>query len=119
MMTDANEEKIRERAYFIWEREGRPQGREAEHWHAALIEISIETNGTNGTTAKRTAAKAAPKPASGERPSRKSRIKSIVAKAKDALDGEGTVAASKPAEPKRKRSAKADSDASKRSPQAP
>lgn len=117
MMTDTNEEKIRERAYFIWEREGRPEGREAEHWHAAVLELTVETNGTNGTITKHVVSKAAPKLATAEKPSRKSRIKSIVAKAKDALDGES--AAPKPAEPKRKRSAKADSDPSKRSPQAP
>ncbi len=27
--------RIRERAYFLWERDGRPEGRATEHWHAA------------------------------------------------------------------------------------
>ena len=31
---------IRKRAYEIWEREGRPHGRETEHWHLAILELS-------------------------------------------------------------------------------
>lgn len=34
-----NEEKIRQRAYEIWEREGRPEGRGHEHWSQARREI--------------------------------------------------------------------------------
>lgn len=34
-----DDEKIRQRAYEIWEREGRPEGREAEHWHKAAEEL--------------------------------------------------------------------------------
>jgi hypothetical protein len=33
---------IRERAYHIWEREGRPHGREAAHWRQAAGEIEAE-----------------------------------------------------------------------------
>ena len=33
------EQKIRERAYEIWDREGRPLGRELEHWTQATREI--------------------------------------------------------------------------------
>lgn len=33
------EQKIRERAYEIWDREGRPLGREIEHWTQAAREI--------------------------------------------------------------------------------
>jgi hypothetical protein len=29
---------LRERAYFIWEREGRPEGRAQVHWLSAAIE---------------------------------------------------------------------------------
>lgn len=38
------EERIRRRAYAIWEREGRPEGREADHWTLAREEIAIEDN---------------------------------------------------------------------------
>jgi hypothetical protein len=30
---------IRERAYAIWEQEGRPAGRESQHWFQAACEI--------------------------------------------------------------------------------
>jgi hypothetical protein len=31
---------VKETAYFIWEREGRPEGRAREHWERALREAS-------------------------------------------------------------------------------
>ena len=37
-----HEHRIRERAYAIWEREGRPEGREHEHWLRAEAEIAAE-----------------------------------------------------------------------------
>lgn len=36
------ETRIRERAYGIWEREGRPDGRHAEHWEQACRELEAE-----------------------------------------------------------------------------
>jgi hypothetical protein len=33
-------ERVRQRAYEIWEREGRPEGREQEHWEQAEREIA-------------------------------------------------------------------------------
>jgi Protein of unknown function (DUF2934) len=32
------EDSLRESAYYIWEREGRPDGRAREHWHRAMHE---------------------------------------------------------------------------------
>ena len=32
--------RIRERAYSLWEQEGRPEGRAEEHWHAARRELT-------------------------------------------------------------------------------
>jgi hypothetical protein len=32
------EQAVRVRAYFIWEREGRPEGRADDHWQFASIE---------------------------------------------------------------------------------
>jgi|HubBroStandDraft_6_1064221.scaffolds.fasta_scaffold753448_2 hypothetical protein len=37
-----HEHKIRERAYAIWEEEGRPEGKETEHWLRAEAEIGAE-----------------------------------------------------------------------------
>jgi hypothetical protein len=38
----ADEETIRTRAHLIWEREGRPEGRQAEHWEQARRELENE-----------------------------------------------------------------------------
>lgn len=35
------DEWIARRAYSHWEAEGRPDGRDADHWHAALIDWQI------------------------------------------------------------------------------
>ena len=40
------EERIRQRAHEIWEREGRPEGREQQHWYQALEEIMVEEEGS-------------------------------------------------------------------------
>ncbi|TIU95346.1 MAG: DUF2934 domain-containing protein, partial [Mesorhizobium sp.] len=41
-MGDDREDKIRERAYQIWEREGRIHGDPERHWHRAEAEIDRE-----------------------------------------------------------------------------
>ena len=38
-MENDKEERIRRRAHELWEREGRPDGREAEHWDVAEREL--------------------------------------------------------------------------------
>lgn len=38
------ESRIRRRAHQIWEREGRPDGRDRDHWTLASEEIAIEDN---------------------------------------------------------------------------
>ena len=35
------EQTVRERAYGIWEREGRAHGRHEKHWHEAKLELSM------------------------------------------------------------------------------
>jgi hypothetical protein len=35
-----NEQTVRDRAYFIWEREGRPDGRAYDHWTRAIKEAA-------------------------------------------------------------------------------
>jgi hypothetical protein len=39
---DPEVERIRTRAYEIWERDGRPHDRHHEHWHRAETEIASE-----------------------------------------------------------------------------
>jgi hypothetical protein len=34
------ERKVRERAYQIWEQEGRVHGRDEQHWHRAQLELT-------------------------------------------------------------------------------
>jgi hypothetical protein len=36
------EERIRERAFHIWTQEGRPEGRDKEHWELAKAQIAAE-----------------------------------------------------------------------------
>lgn len=43
---DSREEKIKRRAHEIWEQEGRPGGREQEHWDRAVQEIEAEGSET-------------------------------------------------------------------------
>ncbi len=37
-----DEDRIRRRAHAIWEREGRPEGRQQEHWAQARREVEAE-----------------------------------------------------------------------------
>lgn len=41
-----HEAAIRQRAYAIWEEEGRPQGREWDHWERASQEILMSASTT-------------------------------------------------------------------------
>lgn len=52
------EQQVRERAYLIWEREGRPSGRDHEHWTMAEREIRAEEKAPPAESPP--AAKAAP-----------------------------------------------------------
>jgi hypothetical protein len=36
------EQRIRERAYFLWIEEGKPEGRDKEHWEAARAALEEE-----------------------------------------------------------------------------
>ena len=54
-------DRVRQRAYELWEREGRPHGRDGEHWKMAEKEIGVAAAAASPTvTAK--AAPAAPAP---------------------------------------------------------
>jgi hypothetical protein len=50
-------DRIREHAYQIWEEQGRPEGRDREHWHAAERQCheALDAEGTqecDGNTSK-------------------------------------------------------------------
>jgi hypothetical protein len=44
----AFEQAVRETAYFLWEQDGRPQGREQEYWYRALERTLRERNADHG-----------------------------------------------------------------------
>ncbi|MGN6102135.1 MAG: DUF2934 domain-containing protein [Devosia sp.] len=49
-----NEATIREQAYYLWERDGRPHGRDVEFWDRAVAELrtlSARTGAAPGHTA--------------------------------------------------------------------
>jgi hypothetical protein len=46
MMQNVTQAEIERRAYGIWEHEGRPQGRELEHWLRAEREILTQVSTT-------------------------------------------------------------------------
>lgn len=44
-MNDQYLEAVRFRAYQIWDREGRPHGRDQDHWELALKELGMDEPG--------------------------------------------------------------------------
>ena len=58
-MNGKRDEQIRSRAYAIWEREGRPHGRQEHHWHQAIREVD-EGSGDQAATPPETPAASAP-----------------------------------------------------------
>ncbi|MEA2671279.1 MAG: hypothetical protein QOG45_1499 [Chloroflexota bacterium] len=50
-MNTVIEDRIRNRAYELWEGEGRPEGREVDHWLQAAQEISGEVAGETSAVA--------------------------------------------------------------------
>jgi hypothetical protein len=57
-MDEAWQHRVRERAYAIWERGGRPDGQAEQHWFWAEAELRTEQQDQPGSVADR----------SGERP---------------------------------------------------
>lgn len=47
-----DENRIRQRAYEIWEQEGRPEGRHAEHWEQACRECERDDASNLGRAAR-------------------------------------------------------------------
>ena len=69
----STETLVRTRAYQIWEAEGRPHGRDAEHWFRALEEIGAPgmTTPEPKSPAKRAAKKATASVAKDKAPARR------------------------------------------------
>ena len=48
--TDMAEEPVKVAAYYIWEKEGRPNGEDQRHWYLAIAELS--SNGISSQTTR-------------------------------------------------------------------
>ena len=59
MMLDAREERIRAKAHELWEADGKPEGRDREHWEQAAKLVEEE---------ERKAAKAEADPEAAKKP---------------------------------------------------
>ena len=59
-MAESRDERIRRRAYEIWDREGRSHGRHEDHWHQAAVEIDAEDRKGAASEPAETAAAHAP-----------------------------------------------------------
>lgn len=46
----ATEAQIRSYAHQLWEQAGRPEGRDAEFWHAAEVELNAESESPDAPT---------------------------------------------------------------------
>jgi Protein of unknown function (DUF2934) len=46
-MTDSYEDRVRERAYEMWEEEGKPEGEHSRHWNNAEDELRRDTTEAN------------------------------------------------------------------------
>lgn len=64
-MADDREQRVRQRAYEIWEKEGRRSGRERDHWEQAEREIGGEVRPVR-TPAVKESGEGKPKRAKGE-----------------------------------------------------
>lgn len=90
-MDSDKEARIRQRAYEIWQREGQPQGRDAEHWQQAEAEIMAESGASADSAADRAAAGSKPQqepPVPGTAPLRSRRAASKPER--DRASGAGT-----------------------------
>ena len=52
-MLQDREQAVRERAYALWERDGRPEGRSLAHWCQAEAEIGAKAEGASRINRKR------------------------------------------------------------------
>lgn len=51
------EHTIRERAYYLWEQDGRPHGRDIEYWSRAAAETAVKPKRAKVAAAKMTTPK--------------------------------------------------------------
>jgi len=59
---------IEQRAYYLWEADGRPEGRSEHYWQMALTEAHLATRNEKPKKATRKAAAKPAKPVAAEKP---------------------------------------------------
>lgn len=96
-MDETIERRIRDRAYRIWEEEGRPAGRDVDHWLRAAQEVAAEDHARNG------ADEAAPPAAEAAAPAKPKRTRSPRAAKPEKEAKPAKAAKTAKAEPARKR----------------
>jgi hypothetical protein len=52
--TDIVEDSVRIAAYYIWEKDGRPDGEHLRHWYLAMAELSADDSSPPKRAAKKT-----------------------------------------------------------------
>ncbi|MBB2675112.1 DUF2934 domain-containing protein [Rhizobium sophoriradicis] len=68
-MSDSRQEWISKRAYAIWEQQGRPDGRDDEHWRQAVAERDALERTQASVDGREVLVKFRPKPPRPELPS--------------------------------------------------
>jgi hypothetical protein len=98
-MRSDREERIRQRAYAIWQSEGHRHGRHEDHWHRAEREIAAEEVGP-GAAPRRAArsAKPAQSKSAAAKPARSRNAKSETKGQKPATSKKPATRSRKPAE---------------------
>lgn len=76
-----DEAAIREQAYYFWEQDGRPHGRDGEYWDRAVVALTPKPVAKKAAAAK-PVAKAAVKPKAAAKPTPK--LKAAASKTKAA-----------------------------------
>jgi hypothetical protein len=64
------DERIRERAYALWEQDGQPEGRAEEHWHQARSDVQAK-DAESGPESSNTLPNPAPSAPPAQAPSQK------------------------------------------------
>ena len=94
----ADEKRIREFAYQIWESEGQPKGQDARHWEMARKLAEAEALAPNKSTARQSSKPKLPKvDGAAETKAAASKVKSATAKSAPKPASETAQAAAKPA----------------------
>ncbi len=92
----SNEDRIRQRAYEIWEREGRPHGEDLKHWLRAFQEIAASGE-ANRQPAKKSHPKKATTAGTPAKPKSTAKAKSAGKTKSDAQSVSATPPPAKPA----------------------